>query len=639
MANIQSFLNKIKSAIYGEEVRGSIVSAIEAMNEESSSAEQNTSTIVSKINASTASATGTEEGTSPTVRIDDQGTKFEFVFTIPKGDIGPQGPQGPQGEKGDTGPQGPQGIQGEVGPQGEKGEVGPQGPQGIQGEVGPQGEKGDTGPQGPQGETGPQGPQGLQGPQGEVGPQGKPFIIMGSAYSTLEELQETVTNAEIGDMYNVGVSAPYTIYRWTGTEWESQGQLEGPRGETGPQGEVGPQGPQGEKGEVGPQGPQGETGPQGIQGEVGPQGPQGDQPPLSTSAPLALGIASSGSSTIASREDHIHPMPSAEDVGALAEDGTAADSSKLGGVAASDYALKTDTAPDSSKLGGKAPEYYLQPRNLLDNSDFTNPVNQRGQTSYTDATYGIDRWKTNMGVYMNVNVGTDRITLSKANSGGDFCQILPIDLIGKTVTYAVCTSHGVFCKSCVVSDTSVFKQIESKNAYLGVSSENGITTFRIYFNDSSDIQLDLYWAALYEGSYTADTLPPYVPKGYAAELAECLRYFERLGSTFSEQIGNSVYVVSGAKSFVCSLQCSRKRIHHPSVSISGVNNYRLLLKDATNASVYSAAPISSFDNITIQEPFISFRVNMVNAITQNSWIQLQRDDGSTAAYIDVSADL
>ena len=352
MANIQSFLNKIKSAIYGEEVRGSIVSAIEAMNEESSSAEQNTSTIVSKINASTASATGTEEGTSPTVRIDDRGTKFEFVFTIPKGDIGPQGPQGPQGEKGDTGPQGPQGIQGEVGPQGIQGEVGPQGPQGIQGEVGPQGEKGDTGPQGPQGEVGPQGPQGLQGPQGEVGPQGKPFIIMGSAYSTLEELQETVTNPEIGDMYNVGVSSPYTIYRWTGIEWENQGQLEGPRGETGPQGEVGPQGPQGEKGEVGPQGPQGEVGPQGPQGEkgdigpqgpkgeTGPQGPQGNQPPLSTSAPLALGVASSGSSTIASREDHIHPMPSAADIGAA----TAKEVSTL----------KNSTVPTSRTVNGKA---------------------------------------------------------------------------------------------------------------------------------------------------------------------------------------------------------------------------------------------------------------------------------------------
>lgn len=37
---------------------------------------------------------------------------------------------------------------------------------------------------------------------------------------------------------------------------------------------------------------------------------------------------------------------------------------------------------------------------------------------------------------------------------------------------------------------------------------------------------NLYWAALYEGAYTEETLPPYVPKGYATELAECQRYYE-----------------------------------------------------------------------------------------------------------------
>ena len=206
MASIQSFLDKIKSAIYGEEVRGSIVDAIEAMNEESSSADRNTSTIVNKINASTASVTGTDEGTSPTVTIADRGTKFEFVFTIPKGDTGSRGPQGPQGE---------------------------------------------TGPQGPQGETG---PQGLQGPQGETGPQGKSFTIIGSSYATLDELNSAVTDAKVGDMYNVGNSAPYTVYRWTGTEWEDQGQIQGPQGpqgEQGPMGETGPQGPQGEPGNIG----------------------------------------------------------------------------------------------------------------------------------------------------------------------------------------------------------------------------------------------------------------------------------------------------------------------------------------------------------------------------------------------------
>ena len=248
MASIQSFLDKIKSAIYGEEVRGSIVDAIEAMNEESSSADRNTSTIVNKINASTASVTGTDEGTSPTVTIADRGEKFEFIFTIPKGDTGSRGPQGPQGK---TGPQGPQG---ETGPQGPQGEVGPQGPQGPQGETGPQGPQGETGPQGPQGEVGPQGPQGEvgpQGPQGETGPQGKSFTIIGSSYATLDELNSAVTDAEVGDMYNVGDSAPYSVYRWTGTEWENQGQIQGPQGKTGPQGETGPQGPQGPQGEPG----------------------------------------------------------------------------------------------------------------------------------------------------------------------------------------------------------------------------------------------------------------------------------------------------------------------------------------------------------------------------------------------------
>lgn len=295
---------------------------------------------------------------------------------------------------------------------------------------------------------------------------------------------------------------------------------------------------------------------------------------------------------------------------------------------------------NATELNGKAPEYYIQPRNLLDNSDFRNPVNQREQTSYTGSGYCLDRWYTDMGNYVTVTVGNGKITLHKSSSGGDFKQTLPVDLTGKTMTYAVMTADGnIYCKSAVISGSSNFKQIAGLKAYLGVCVVDGQTVFRIYFNDSSDITLELEWAALYEGSYTADTLPPYVPKGYAVELAECMRYFERLGTTFSEQIGTTAYVISGAKSFVCSLQCSRKRISHPSVSISDIGNYRLLLKDATNASTYSAASISSFDDITSQEPFISFRVNMVDAITQNSWIQLQRSDGATAAYIDVSADL
>ena len=69
--------------------------------------------------------------------------------------------------------------------------------------------------------------------------------------------------------------------------------------------------------------------------------------------------------------------PSAQDVGALPSDGTAADSAKLDGKDSVYYHKK-----------------FSHPRNLLDNSDFTNPVNKRGQTSYTGNGYTIDRWRT-----------------------------------------------------------------------------------------------------------------------------------------------------------------------------------------------------------------------------------------------------
>ena len=327
----------------------------------------------------------------------------------------------------------------------------------------------------------------------------------------------------------------------------------------------------------------------------------------------------------------IYPLTTADQV--ILADGTRLEK---------DGKINVDVAnsANSAKLGGKAPEYYLQPRNLLDNSDFRNPVNQRGKTNYTGGGYTIDRWLLGINAVV-VNVLGDGIEVTGGDStyNAPYVQKVPENLTGKTVTLAVCDSDGVITTvtGAVQTDSACITNAAWGNISFYHNSSDGTLWAQINVNyGGSKI---FRWAALYEGSYTADTLPPYVPKGYAVELAECQRYFERLGSTFSEQIGNIVYVISGAKSFVCSLQCSRKRIPHPSVLISGVNNYRLLLKDATNASVYSAAPISSFDSITIQEPFISFRVNMTNAITQNSWIQLQRNDEATAAYIDVSADL
>ena len=166
-------------------------------------------------------------------------------------------------------------------------------------------------------------------------------------------------------------------------------------------------------------------------------------------------------------------------------------------------------------------------QNLLDNSWFVNPINQRGATSYSSQGYSIDRWKSEIagGTSFSISVSSGKLIISKSGGVFRFYQILNNDMLGKTVTYAVKTSDGIFSGTCVVSNTINDVRIGSHNAYLSVYS-SGKTIFSIFFNDSSDDTIEIYCAALYEGSYTADTLPAYQPKGYAAELAECQRYYE-----------------------------------------------------------------------------------------------------------------
>ena len=162
-------------------------------------------------------------------------------------------------------------------------------------------------------------------------------------------------------------------------------------------------------------------------------------------------------------------------------------------------------AADAQSLGGKAPEYYLQPRNLLDNSDFTNPVNQRGATAYnTNNAYAIDRWIIENGTCWVVE------NFVSVSAGGYLVQRVPAYVMDETKTYTLAT----------MDVSGSVKVAEAAGMVLFDDGTHGYHTVKI-------LPGEYIWAALYEGSYTADTLPPYVPKGYAVELAECMRYFRK----------------------------------------------------------------------------------------------------------------
>ena len=201
----------------------------------------------------------------------------------------------------------------------------------------------------------------------------------------------------------------------------------------------------------------------------------------------------------------------------------------LGGVDASNYLKKTDTASDTSKLGGKAPEYYIQPRNLLDNSDFRNPVNQRGQTDYTNNGYTIDRWELYSGA-----VGVS--SLGYITTSGQMYQKIAVPT-DKVYTFAIENDAGIALVTGIPANG--IHSATLGNVLIKLATISGYVEVVIEPSEGHNVA-GAYWAALYEGTYTAETLPPYVPKGYAAELAECQRYYYRLqnGTNFIFRLRN-----------------------------------------------------------------------------------------------------
>lgn len=133
---------------------------------------------------------------------------------------------------------------------------------------------------------------------------------------------------------------------------------------------------------------------------------------------------------------------------------------------------------------------YASPVNLLDNSDFRYPVAQAGiGGNHGTQAYAADRWILTSGsVSHQAGVG---LTLN-----GTITQKLE-----HSPTGTVCAFVGRASGQASISYSA---------GAVTITSSGGV----------------IAWAALYQGTYTEETLPAYRPKGHAAELAECMRYYQ-----------------------------------------------------------------------------------------------------------------
>ena len=233
------------------------------------------------------------------------------------------------------------------------------------------------------------------------------------------------------------------------------------------------------------------------------------------------------------------------------------------------------------------------PRNLLDNSDFTNPIAQAGIGGlHGAAAYAVDRWVRTDGATVSADANGLKIVSDKTNWVAGIRQRIEAKRFSDVMTLAV---RGVFPVACrlyayigsgtVNFGTAYFKGEAAERTLIlkltkpeGLNGDEAVNLYISPDTGSTGTAAVVRWAALYEGEYTAETLPPYEPKGYAEEMGECLRYYRKIKADAQTFSG---YATGGtAYAFIPLAQAMRIA---PTATVSGKFYYTLGNTQGTSA--------------------------------------------------------
>ena len=166
--------------------------------------------------------------------------------------------------------------------------------------------------------------------------------------------------------------------------------------------------------------------------------------------------------------------------------------------------------------------------NLLINPDFK--INQRGDTSYEQQGYSVDRWKIwNVTVTPNANGGIT-VKNDKYTDNGTFIQILEnATEADSTLSCYVTLVSGTV--TMVADDNS---QVVLKQGLNVVHTSNSTKNFTIFLNQGASITLK--WVKLEQGKVATAFIAP----NMAEEIIKCKRYFQAL-NVFEGFVGSVSY--------------------------------------------------------------------------------------------------
>lgn len=157
---------------------------------------------------------------------------------------------------------------------------------------------------------------------------------------------------------------------------------------------------------------------------------------------------------------------------------------------------------------------------LIDNGNFTNPINQRGSASYNgngSKMYTIDRWFTESNASPAVTINNKYITVAP---GAEIKQIIPAENLAE------------FPSDIDVGYTAVARET---NGTVHIAN-SGLTDSKLSFvlgDADSGITVTVgsgnwEYCALYKGIFTAENVPGYQPVPYVLQLLRCMRFFRKI---------------------------------------------------------------------------------------------------------------
>lgn len=332
----------------------------------------------------------------------------------------------------------------------------------------------------------------------------------------------------------------------------------------------------------------------------------------------------------------------------------AADSQMLGGVAADQYALKTDIPEDmggdADTLGGKAPEYYIQHRNLLHNSYFKNPLKQRNGESYTGSGYFVARWRTNFsGDTVEITSNGVKNTNKSGSAGWHFHQVHDKCewMAGRFFTAGFYVNSYVGENWSVVISFRNSDDIETSSIGTPITERGLIVASAPAPEEIAYIRVGLYtvdgaldgdyvtveWADFYEGEFSAENFPEHVQKDDAVELASCSRYFKEFKCpSDSYEITFNGYNTSDGKCVVFAVPFGMRSGGTPtvafegSITIRGVGGYL-----QSSSGGYSSVRMQAYGNAENEMGSVAIWKNdntVFSGATANTPVQVNFRPGS-----------